>query len=75
MLGKMVPYGNVPFFWTNHYMKGMAYVGYQRQVDEIFIDGEPRDIKFVAYYIKGDKVEAVASQGRSKDLLTLMEAF
>ena len=27
MLGKMVPYGNVPFFWTNHYGKGMAYVG------------------------------------------------
>jgi NADPH-dependent 2,4-dienoyl-CoA reductase/sulfur reductase-like enzyme len=23
MLGKMVPYGNIPFFWTNHYGKGM----------------------------------------------------
>ena len=23
MLGKMIPYGNIPFFWTNHYGKGM----------------------------------------------------
>ena len=27
MLGKMVPYGNIPFFWTNHYMKGLQYIG------------------------------------------------
>ena len=56
MLGKMVPYGNIPFFWTNHYGKGMQYVGNAMSWDEIHIDGVARDNKFIAYYIKDNKV-------------------
>lgn len=75
MLGKMVPYGNIPIFWTNHYMKGMMYVGNAMKYDEVHVDGEPRDNKFVAYYIKDDKVLAASAQGRSKDILTIYEAM
>lgn len=75
MLGKMVPYGNIPFFWTNHYQKGMQYVGYAREYDEVHIDGEPRSNKFLAYYIKDNKILAASGQGRSKDLLTIFEAM
>jgi len=58
MLGKMTPYGNVPFFWTNHYGKGMQYVGNAQSWDEIYVDGVPRDNKFMAYFIKDNKVLA-----------------
>lgn len=75
MLGKMVPYGNIPFFWTNHYGKGMQYVGNAMSWDEIHIDGVPRDNKFIAYYIKDNKILAACAQGRGKDLLTIFEAM
>ena len=75
MLGKMIPYGNVPFFWTNHYGKGMQYVGNAQTWDEIHIDGVPRDNKFIAYYIKDNKVMAACAQGKGKDLLTVFEAM
>jgi NADPH-dependent 2,4-dienoyl-CoA reductase/sulfur reductase-like enzyme len=56
MLGKMSPYGSVPFFWTNHYGKGMQYVGAAYSWDEVYVDGVPRDNKFIAYFIKDNKV-------------------
>lgn len=75
MLGKMTPYGNVPFFWTNHYGKGMSYVGNATTWDEIHIDGVPRANKFIAYFIKDNKVLAACHQGRGGDLLTVFEAM
>ena len=75
MLGKMVPYGSIPCFWTNHYGKGMQYVGNATQWDEIHIDGVPQSNKFLAYYIKDNKVMAACGQGRGKDLLTIFEAM
>mmetsp|Transcript_14883 Transcript_14883/g.25352 ORF Transcript_14883/g.25352 Transcript_14883/m.25352 type:complete len:264 (+) Transcript_14883:1244-2035(+) len=75
MLGKMVPYGNVPFFWTNHYQKGMQYVGHAMDWDDILIDGIPRNNQFVAIYSKNNKILAACGQGRSKDLLTLFEGM
>lgn len=68
MLGKFAPYGTVPYFWTRHYNKGMSYIGHAREFDEVFVDGVPRDNKFLAYYIKDNKVLAVAQQGRGGDL-------
>lgn len=61
MVGKMVPYGNVPFFWTNHYGKGMQYVGNAMAWDSIHIDGVPRDNKFIAFYIKDNKILAACA--------------
>lgn len=75
MLGKMLPYGATPFFWTTHYGKGLQYVGNAQTWDEIHVDGDIKDHKFLAYFIKGDKVMAAAAQGRSTDLLTVFEAF
>jgi len=61
MLGKMVPYGNIPFFWTMHYGKGMQYCGNATSWDSIHIDGDPKSNKFLAYFIKNDKVIAAAA--------------
>jgi len=75
MLGKFCPYGAVPYFWTNHYSKGMSYVGNAREYDEVFIDGVARDNKFIAYYIKDNKVLACAHQGRGGDMFNVFEAM
>jgi hypothetical protein len=56
MLGKMVPFGDVPYYWTRHYNKSVAYAGYAQDYDEVFIQGEPLKNNFVAFFIKGNKV-------------------
>jgi hypothetical protein len=60
MLGKHVPYGNIPFFWTRNYNKGMSYVGFAKDYDEVHIIGDVMDNKFLALYIKDNKVLAAA---------------
>jgi len=60
MLGKMIPYGNIPFFWTRFYNKALQYTGFAHAWDEVYIDGSLDELKFLAYYIKDDKVLAVA---------------
>ena len=65
MLGKLVPYGSVPFFWTRNYNKSLQYAGNGEGATSIHIEGSPEDCKFVAYYINDeDKVVAVAAMGQ-----------
>jgi apoptosis-inducing factor 3 len=60
MLGKLVPFGNVPFYWTRHYNKAVQYIGHAHEYDEVFVQGDIMANKFVAYYIKDGKILAVA---------------
>ena len=61
MLGKFVPYGHIPFFWTRHYNKSIHFVG-NGEYKEVYIQGEVLKNNFVAYYINdADKIVAVAS--------------
>ena len=39
MLGRREPFDAVPFFWTEQYGVGIAYVGHAEQWDEMVIDG------------------------------------
>jgi hypothetical protein len=60
MLGKMVPYGEIPYYWTRHYNKSLQYAGYAHDFDEVHIQGDLLGNKFLAYFIKDGKVHAVA---------------
>lgn len=60
MLGKLIPFGNTPFFWTRHYNKSLQFVGDCSKYDEIFIQGDVFVNNFLAFYIKDNKVMAVA---------------
>ena len=75
MLGKMVPYGNVPFFWSNQYGKGFQYVGQATSWDKVHVEGDPRSNKFLALFIKDNRVLAACGQGRGRDLLSIFEGL
>ena len=75
MLGKMVPFGNVPFFWTRNYNKTVQYIGHASDFDEIYIQGDVSANKFLAFYIKKGKILAVAGQQMNHAILTYMEAM
>lgn len=60
MLGKKQPFKNIPFFWTRNYEKSLCYIGHSENPDEVHYAGEVAKNNFAAYFIKGDKLEAVA---------------
>lgn len=55
MLGKLIPYSSIPFFWTRHYNKSLQYIGAgEVGFEEIHYEGDVEKNKFIAYYINKD---------------------
>ena len=76
MLGKVVPYGQIPFCWTRNYNKSLQYVGNGSGFKEVHITGDLNECKFIAYYINDkDQVIAVAGMNNGPSVLTLFEAM
>ncbi|XP_043574454.1 apoptosis inducing factor mitochondria associated 4 isoform X2 [Chiloscyllium plagiosum] len=61
MQNKKIAIDTVPFFWTFFFGKSLRYAGYGADFEEVIIQGNMDELKFVAFYIKEDKVVAVAS--------------
>ncbi len=68
MAGKEIRFSGVPFFWTQQSGMNLRYVGYVKDWDEILIDGNIADKKFIAYYIKNNSVMAAAGLNRDKEM-------
>ena len=65
MLGQHVPYADIPYFWTMVFGKSLRYVGHlDTQFDSVFIEGDITKGEFVAFYILGGKIAAVATVGK-----------
>jgi NADPH-dependent 2,4-dienoyl-CoA reductase/sulfur reductase-like enzyme len=76
MLGRDAPFASAPFFWSNLGGPSLGYVGATRGWDEIIYQGDPAERDFLAFYVKGGRIAAVAGQNRSVPLcaaLCLME--
>lgn len=67
MLGARERFNAVPFFWTEQYDFGLAYVGHAERFDTVQIDGDldARDCKIT--YLRGDRRLAVALVHRDLD--------
>ncbi|QKZ11953.1 FAD-dependent oxidoreductase [Spirosoma sp. KUDC1026] len=67
-------YNMVPFFWTNQQGKRLNYIGHTTQIDEVIYDGDPeKDDSFLAFYVQGGKVKAVAGLKRDTDIIAIKE--
>ena len=68
MLGKHVPFNEIPYFWTMVFGKSLRYVGNVGSegvaFDNVIIEGDLAKGEFVAFYTKGDRIAAVATVGR-----------
>ncbi|XP_026197038.1 apoptosis inducing factor mitochondria associated 4 [Anabas testudineus] len=61
MLKKSTKIESVPFFWTVLLGKSIRYTGHGEGYTEIIFKGKVDERKFLAFYIKDDKVLAAAS--------------
>ncbi|XP_049721620.1 apoptosis-inducing factor 3 isoform X2 [Elephas maximus indicus] len=61
MLAQEAEISTVPYLWTAMFGKSLRYAGYGEGFDDVIIQGDLEELKFVAFYTKGDEVTAVAS--------------
>ncbi|WP_420456597.1 FAD-dependent oxidoreductase [Rubrivirga sp.] len=57
-------FDRVPFFWTGQFGVSLRYVGHVEDWDEVIVDGSLDDRDFVAAYVEGGAVRALAAVGR-----------
>ncbi|CAG08543.1 unnamed protein product, partial [Tetraodon nigroviridis] len=61
MLGRAADIKTVPFFWSAMFGKTLRYAGYGDGFDDVIIQGDLDELKFVAFYTRSEEVVAVAS--------------
>ena len=62
---------HVPFFWTTQWQVTLNYVGHAEQWDEIIYRGTPEQKQFIAFYVRGGKLQAAAGCDHDQDLIAL----
>ncbi len=75
MLGGAEVYSGVPFFWTYHYGKSFEYLGHASHWDDVVIDGDPDQHRFVAFLVRGGNVAAVVACQRERETAILAESL
>jgi NADPH-dependent 2,4-dienoyl-CoA reductase/sulfur reductase-like enzyme len=68
MAGRTISYDSVPFFWTRQFDAALLYVGHVTNWDEIILQGDVSTQNFLAFYVKGNRVQAVAGMNRDREL-------
>ncbi len=63
----------VPFFWSGQYDLKLRYVGHAEEWDEVFIDGDLEQSKFLAFYLQNNKIMAVAGVNRDREIAAISE--
>jgi NADPH-dependent 2,4-dienoyl-CoA reductase/sulfur reductase-like enzyme len=58
MPGEPVSYDPIPYFYSDQYDIGMEYSGYAPQWDEVLFRGDRSDGKFVAFWLRDQRVVA-----------------
>ena len=58
--GRVRPYRHIPVFWSG-LTSTLRYAGTGHGYNQVYVDGEPDEAEFIAYYAKNDKVIAVAT--------------
>ena len=63
----------VPFFWSGQYDVKLRYIGHAQQWDEIKLDGNLDEPEFLAYYLKDNRVMAVAGINRDREIAAISQ--
>ncbi|KAK9895956.1 hypothetical protein P389DRAFT_196070 [Cystobasidium minutum MCA 4210] len=74
--GKEEPYNKTAIFWSAQGAQ-LRYCGTSKSSkwEDVYVDGNPEELKFCAWYGKGDEVVAVATMGRDPIVSHASELF
>ena len=69
MLGRALPYDDVPFFWTKHFDFSVRYLGHAGQERAITVDGDPAARNATVTFSRDGCVAAIATVERDFESL------
>jgi len=74
MLVRYRPFITVPFFWSSFFGHNIIFAGYAcRKLERVIIEGDANGMQFIAYYLEGNKVQAVATVDRDPVAVACVE--
>ena len=73
MLGRNGAFDSVPFFWTRQFDMALLYVGHATSWDEIVYRGDVAAHDFLAFFVKDNRVLAVAGMNRDQEMAAAEE--
>ncbi len=68
MLGKAQPYEEVHWFWSDQYEHNLQYTGLWDRWDELVIEGNLSDRKFLGIYLREGKVAKAIALNRGEEI-------
>jgi 3-phenylpropionate/trans-cinnamate dioxygenase ferredoxin reductase subunit len=59
ILGKLEPYAQIPWFWSDQYDLKLQFVGLSADNQQVVVRGEPESRSFAAFYLDEGRLSAV----------------
>ncbi len=69
LCGKLKPYNQIPWFWSDQYDLKLQIVGLSDDPDQIIIRGDFADRSFAAFHMKGDLLMAVDAVNSAREFM------
>jgi len=69
LCGKLKPYNQIPWFWSDQYDLKLQIVGLSGGHDQVIIRGNFADRSFAAFYMKGDLLLAVDAINSAREFM------
>lgn len=67
LCGKLKPYNQIPWFWSDQYDLKLQIVGLSGEHDSVVMRGDFADRSFAAFYMKGDLLLAVDAVNSARE--------
>lgn len=72
MLGRGVVYDEVHWFWSDQYNANLQYAGFPSQWTDLVVRGRLDGDTFLAFYLTDQRIDAVVSFNRPRDVRRIM---
>jgi 3-phenylpropionate/trans-cinnamate dioxygenase ferredoxin reductase subunit len=72
MLGKLVAYDEVHWFWSDQYDANLQYAGFHTKWEELVVRGHLHAGSYLACYVNDGRIDAVVGLNRAKDVRRVM---
>ena len=67
--GKLEPYAQIPWFWSDQYDLKLQIVGLSGNHDQVVLRGDPEERSFAAFYMAGDRLIAVDAINKAREFM------
>ncbi|MEO5874818.1 MAG: FAD-dependent oxidoreductase [Streptosporangiaceae bacterium] len=69
LLGQEAVYDDPPYFWSEQFGRMVQYAGHHPAASQMIFRGDPAEPKWAACWLSGDRLEAVLTVDKPRDLV------